>query len=577
VIAPIDLLQPPGWSCVYSEDPGEGAFHSAATSRTIRGTIPLVSRRHLGFALFVPFIALALALALASSWRASAHFEAAADRLQPTSAAERSDLATVFADIDRLFADQARAMHAPGAAWGIVLDGRLAHWGATGVRDVQAGAPVDADTVFRIASMTKSFTAVAILQLRDEGRLSLDDPVERYVPELAGLRYPTADSPRITIRHLLTHGAGFPEDNPWGDRQLARTEEEFSRMLRVGIPFSNPPGVAYEYSNYGYAILGRVVSAVAGRPYDAYLQARVLEPLGLTATTLHPEKVPEGRRARGYRWEDERWVEEPVLSHGAFGAMGGLLSSVRDLARYVAFFLDAWPPRDDPEHGPLGRASRREMQQPWRRSGLRAAADRARGTLELTASGYGFGLGVTETCDFRALVGHSGGLPGYGSHMRWLPDYGAGVVVLSNLTYANWARAAAEALGRLVRGAGLAPRTPEPSPALVEARDAVSRLVDRWDDALADRLAADNLFLDRSKERRRREIEALRATVGRCEPPAGFDEVENRLRGSWTLRCERGRLRVAITLAPTSPPAVQYLDVQPAPPAPPRAATCAGS
>ena len=110
----------------------------------------------------------------------------------------------------------------PGYAYGVIIDGRLAREGFGGVRDLASNTPVDADTVFRIASMTKSFTAIAVLRLRDDGKLSLDDPAERYIPELASLRYPTADSPKITIRHLLNHAEGFPEDNPWGDQQLAR-------------------------------------------------------------------------------------------------------------------------------------------------------------------------------------------------------------------------------------------------------------------------------------------------------------------------------------------------------------------
>ena len=143
----------------------------------------------------------------------------------------RAKLATAFPDIDSTFTEFVRTAHVPGAAWGIVIDGTLAHSGAAGVRDVASQAPVDADTVFRIASMTKSFTAVAILKLRDQGRLSLDDPAERYVPELRGLPYPTSDAPRITIRHLLSHSAGFPEDNPWGDQQLADTDAQLTEML----------------------------------------------------------------------------------------------------------------------------------------------------------------------------------------------------------------------------------------------------------------------------------------------------------------------------------------------------------
>ena len=488
-------------------------------------------------------------------------------------------LRPAFAEIDRAFAEFARTAHAPGAAWGIVVDGALVHTGAAGVRDVSSRAPVDADTVFRIASMTNSFTAMAILRLRDEGKLSLDDAAERYVPELKGLRYPTADAPRITVRHLLTHSAGFPEDNPWGDQQLARSDDDLSRMLRSGIPFSNAPGVAYEYSNYGFAILGRIVSNVARTPYDAYIDEAILRPLGMTSTTLHPSKVPENRRATGYRWEDEQWKVEPSLPHGAFGAMGGMLTSIRDLSRYVAAFLDAFPPRDGAETAPIRRSSLREMQQPWRPSTVRVTSNPSShgNAPQLTAGSYGYGLGVTQTCAFRSMVSHSGGLPGFGSQMRWLPDYGVGIIAFGNVTYTGWGRVIGEAFDTLAATGGLQPREPVPSPALVAARDAISRLVVGWNDALADEIAAENLYLDRSKDRRRAELADLRAKVGGCRAPDRFDVIENALRGVWTMKCERGDLQVGITLAPTMPPRVQFLSVRPATPQPPIAPTCSGS
>lgn len=486
----------------------------------------------------------------------------------------KAKLSTAFGDIDALFATFAKSNHVPGAAWGIVIDGELAHAGTTGLRDVDAQAPVDPDTVFRIASMTKSFTAVAILKLRDEGRLGLDDPAEKYVPELKSLKYPTADSPRITIRHLLSHSEGFPEDNPWGDQQLSETDESLSRMIQSGIPFSNAPGVAYEYSNYGFAILGRIVSNVSGEPYDDYVSANILQPLGMTATTLHASRVPPGRLALGYRWEDDRWKIEPALPHGSFGSMGGMLTSIRDLGRYVAMFLDAWPPHDGPERGPIRRASLREMQQAWRPSATRVARDSSTGAIQLTDGAYGFGLSVTQTCDYRTVIAHGGGLPGYGSLMRWLPDYGVGIIAFGNLTYTGWGRVVNDAVDRLARTGGLQPREVVPSQWLVDARDAVSKLVIDWDDALADRIAAENLFLDRSKDRRRKEIADLRASVGQCSAPKAFDSVENALRGQWTMSCERGRLQVAITLAPTMPPTVQFLAVRPAPTEPGRATTC---
>src|SRR3954469_1253197 len=324
--------------------------------------------------------ALALALTLA----------AAAPRAQPGSA---SGLAAGFADVDRILAAYMAQRHVPGAAWGVIVDGQVAHLSAKGLRDVEAAAPVDGDSVFRIASMTKSFTAMSILKLRDEGKLSLDDPAERYVPEMAGLTYPTTDAPKITIRHLLSHAEGFPEDNPWGDRQLADTDEQLSQMLRTGIPFSNAPGIAYEYSNLGFAILGRIVTNVSKMPYTEYVSAHILRPLGMTSTTLEPATVAANRLAHGYRWEDERWKNEPLLSNGSFGSMGGMLTSVRDLSRYVALFIAAWPPHDGPETAPIKRSSPREMQHLW--SPVPASVTRsASGAIQLTLVGYGYGLRV---------------------------------------------------------------------------------------------------------------------------------------------------------------------------------------
>jgi CubicO group peptidase (beta-lactamase class C family) len=488
--------------------------------------------------------------------------------------ARRQKLVTAFPEIDRLMQDFVSRGHVAGAAWGVIIDGELAHTGAAGYRELASKAPVDADTVFRIASMTKSFTAMSILKLRDEGTLSLDDAAERYVPELASLDYPTTDSPHITIRHLLSHAEGFPEDNPWGDRQLADSDAQLAEMIRGGIPFSHAPGLAYEYSNYGFAILGRLVARVSGVAYTDYVTTHILRPLAMASTTLEPASVPANRLAHGYRWEDEQWKEEPQLANGSFGSMGGMLTSIRDLSRFVAVFLNAWPPRDEPELGPIRRASLREMQQLWRPGLATATLDRATSTLQLNAGGYAFGLGVSQTCEFGHVVAHGGGLPGFGSIMRWLPEYGVGIVALGNLTYTSWGRVTGTAFDALARTGGLKKREAQPSPALIAARDAVSRLVTTWDDGLADSIAAANLFLDRSKDRRRREIEVLRSAVGECRADARFD-VENALRGQWTMACERGALRVAITLAPTMPPKVQFLDVRPAAGAnPPRFDAC---
>jgi hypothetical protein len=181
--------------------------------------------------------------------------------------------------------------------------------------------------------------------------------------------------------------------------------------------------------------------------------------------------------------------------------------------------------------------------------------------LELNVSAYGYGLGVSQSCRFGHSVAHGGGLPGYGSLMRWLPEYGVGMIAMGNVTYASFGELFNDALAALQRTGALQPRVVVPSPALRAAQKEVSQLVTKWDDALAARIAADNLFLDETAERRAARIRDLRAKHGACQL-ASTMEAENALRGKWRMPCERGWLDVAITLAPTMPPRVQYLRVQ---------------
>jgi hypothetical protein len=279
------------------------------------------------------------------------------------------------------------------------------------------------------------------------------------------------------------------------------------------------------------------------------------------ATTFEASEVPRDRVAHGYRWEDNTWKGEPPLGHGAFGAMGGLWTSARDLARYVGFLMSAFPPRDDRGNGPVQRSSLREMQQVGRSQLASAYRRTIDGQLELNAGGYGYGLGVSQSCRFGNSVAHGGGLPGYGSLMRWLPEYGVGLIAMGNVTYASFGDMFNDALGALERTGALQPRLVVPSPALLSAQKDVSQLVMRWDDALATQIAADNLFLDEAAERRAERLRALNGKHGACQPAATI-EAENALRGKWRMPCERGWVDVAITLAPTMPPRVQYLRVQ---------------
>jgi CubicO group peptidase (beta-lactamase class C family) len=471
-----------------------------------------------------------------------------------TDPGRRTKLEAAFPEIEKIFDKALRDTGTPGMAYGVVIDGEIALVKGLGVADRTSGRAVTPDTVFRIASMTKSFTALCILKLRDDAKLTLDDPVAKWIPELRNWKYPTADSGPIRIRHLLTHGGGFPEDNPWGDRQLAVSDDTMGRWLKAELPFSTPPDTAFEYSNYGYAILGRVIAAAAGMPYAEYVQKTILDPLGMKSSGLEVSRFPPERLAIGYGKDQS----EPSLHHGPFGAMGGMHTTARDLGRYVAFLMAAFPPRDGTDDGPVRRASVREMQHPWRPEALTAGRPADDGTPRVRDVAYGYGLGVQRDCEYGTTVSHSGGLPGFGSHMAWLPEYGVGVFSMTNLTYTSGGRAVREAFDALRKTGALKRRELPASAALVAARDAIGRLWERWDQQELERIAADNLFLDASPAVRRSGLNKIKGEVGACRAP-GELKPENWLRGSFDIECERGLVRVTFTLAPTTPPKVQYL------------------
>ena len=235
-------------------------------------------------------------------------------------------LEATMPEIDEIFRQYATARKVTGLVWGVVIDGRLAHVGTAGVRDRVSNAPVAPDTAFRIASMSKSFAVLAALKLRDEGKLSLDDPLSKWIPEFARMPLPTRDSAPLKVRHIMSHSTGFPEDNPWGDQQLNASDADMTGWLRLGIPFSTPPDTRYEYSNYAFGLLGRVVAKASGEPYEKYVTREILGKLHMDASTFQFSDVPAARRAVGYRIQpDGSYLEEPPLPQGAFSSAGGLL------------------------------------------------------------------------------------------------------------------------------------------------------------------------------------------------------------------------------------------------------------
>lgn len=476
-------------------------------------------------------------------------------------------LAAVLPDIDRLFAATAAEQNIPGLVYGIMLDGRLVHSVALGLADVAQKTPVTADTRFRIASMTKSFTALAIYRLRDAGRLALSDPLTKYVPEFGGAALPTADTAPITLLQLLTMTAGLPQDDPWGDRQLAITPAAFETFIRGGLTFSSPPGTAYEYSNLGYALLGAAISRVTGEPYQAYITRELLAPLGMNDTVWDYPAVPPGQLALGYRWEDNAWQPEPLLRDGAYGAMGGLITTLADFARYTTFHLAAYPPRDDADPGPIRRATLRESHQPAIVATV-ADARPASGTPLPNATAYAHGLRWNSDTAGLVNLGHSGGLPGYGSNFRFYPALGLAVISFANRTYAPMATANAKAATLLIEKAALPARATPPNEILLTRQRALIALLESgWDPALSAAVLAENFYLDRSRESWIADTRATLARVGRL---TGIGELipENQLRGTFTLTGEKGLIDVFFTLSPEATPKIQYVRLTPRTPAP---------
>jgi CubicO group peptidase (beta-lactamase class C family) len=477
---------------------------------------------------------------------------------------------STLAVADEIFAGRPAAAVAPSVSYGILAGGRLVHSAGFGTFD-DTGEMPGPDTVYRIASCTKSFTVTALLMLRDAGRLDLDTPITDLIP-VARLRLPTPDSPVPSVRMLMTMSAGLPTDDPWADRQEPLSNDEFDSLLAAGLRFVTVPGTAFEYSNLGYALLGRVIEVVTGRGYRNFVASEVFAPAGLTSTGFDVGVDAPGGLATGYRRLDDSWLALPFSGPGAFSAIGGIFSSVRDLTRWMQVFVDAFadtPGSAGPTGRPLlGAASRREMQQ------LARVLPPGPGSTSTGVSGYGFGLFVQHDPHHGHVVSHSGGYPGFSSHMRWHPESGLGVVALENATYAGVGTAVTAALDLLLDRAGTVRRSATPWPETLRAKEIVDSLLVRWDDAAATGLFADNVAADDALDRRRDQIAAAVDAVGGIAPrgagaepgdPAGIAGravSESAAHLQWILDGVRGRLQCEIRLTPQNPPLVQTLTVR---------------
>jgi CubicO group peptidase (beta-lactamase class C family) len=458
------------------------------------------------------------------------------------------------AAVDTPFLEHAAA--APSSVWAVFDKTGVVHRGSTGTLD-DGSVPTDT-TAYRIASCTKSFTAAAVLSLRDEELLRLGDPITRFVPEFSGVTLPTTDSPIPTIGMLLTMSAGFPTDDPWADRQEAMTQAQFTALLRQGLSFESIPGTRFAYSNLSFALLGRVIERAGGVPYRDLVTARFLEPLGLTASAFDASVHASGGVASGYRANDDGWERLPFSTPGAFSPIGGLFTTAGDLASWARWLAGAFDGETADANGPgLSRASRRELQQLHRYAPGRGAHP----------CGYGYGLFVEQYPREGPVVSHSGGYPGFSAHMRWSTASGLGIVAVANATGARVSVPATAAFDALLQShPGCPDRLTWPQTA--PARDAVTGLIEHWSNEVAAALFSENVALDDSFEHRRAAIAAAVSAIGGLT--GGIAPADEEIAAPtashqvWHLAGRTDTLRVEILLTPESPPRVQTLKVAPA-------------
>ena len=362
---------------------------------------------------------------------------------------------------------------------------------------------VDVDAVYRIASMTKSFTAAAVLILRDDGALRLDDPIAELAPSMAGVAHPDRSAQAVTVRHLLSMSSGLAADDAWADRHLDLTDDELDAAAATGPMFACVPGTAFEYSNLGFGVLGRVVRDVTGMRLQDVVTERLLEPLGMRRTTwTAPDDALPGYRQRADR--DDPLVIEPFVGDGSIAPMGGLFTTARELATWIDFLASGFASDDGHDRqtsydAVLRASSRREMQRIWTALGTVPTVS---GAWNVRPGGYGFGLRVQPHEQLGDVVTHSGGLPGFGSNMRWVPATGVGLIALSNSTYAPMSDVTTDVLDLLAKSDAVRAGGPEPTADLRDRAERLVALLNDWSDAAAADLFTDNVMLDQPFDER---------------------------------------------------------------------------
>ncbi|MFY9345374.1 MAG: serine hydrolase domain-containing protein [Planctomycetota bacterium] len=280
------------------------------------------------------------------------------------------DLTAAWQDVAAQFRRECESAGVVGAGLMFVKGGTVAGFAAHGFADRAGKRAVDADTNFHWASCTKTLTAIAVMQLRDRGRLRLDQPIVELVPELRTVRDPFGPITDITVRHLLSHSAGFRGPTwPWGgDKDWHPHEPTQWSQLVAMLPYTEvefAPGSKYSYSNPGIVFLGRAIEGLTGEDYEVYMEKNVLRPLGMARTFF--DLVPwhlQRFRSHSYAGKGEAAKDEgPDFDTGITVSNGGLNAPMNDMAKYLAFLLGDVA-KDGDAAGVLARASLEAMWEP---------------------------------------------------------------------------------------------------------------------------------------------------------------------------------------------------------------------
>jgi CubicO group peptidase (beta-lactamase class C family) len=477
--------------------------------------------------------------------------------LEFTDPARRAKIEATFPELDAYFGSEFAKAKLPGLAVGVVIDGDLAWSKGYGFRDVEARAPADADTVFRIGSMGKALAATAIMQLRDADRLALGDPADRYLPELSEVVYMRRDAPRMTIWNLLTHSSGLPEWGPYSftddgheitDAEVRRTYRNQALVLTTGA--------GNNYSNAGIIAAGLIVANVSGMPYRQYVTEHIFRPLGMTASVWNEEDVPREHFAKGYAGPEGARTSPKNWRIGATVPAGGAYSSVRDLARFVALQLSAWEHRDRPDDGPVRRASLREMHLPSFTSPgrVRMAGPESPWLVELYVRSQGLGWESFSNCEFDRVIKKGGGEEdGYAGFMAFVPGAQVGLVALWNTGDIALFDTMVPALGMLGHKGGLDERKAKPAPELREAKAQLDHLLAKWDAAEEERLFAPLVFDAISNTPSRADWEKMAKSHGACRGRDDLEVGNGFANGRWTADCDHGRIELEVDVAQWSP------------------------